>query len=142
MPDVFNLHRFVEAQDRVFETVLSELASGEKKTHWMWFVFPQVLSLGYTDDSDHYAIRSLDEARAYLSHPVLGPRLQECVRVVIGLPKRTAGEVFGFPDVQKFRSCLTLFSLVCADDCSIFDRALNCFYAAQRCKKTLRVLGV
>jgi len=108
--DRFNLQRFVDAQQDVYAQVLKELKSGRKVSHWMWFIFPQVKGLGHSPMSEFYGIGSLDEARAYLEHPVLGPRLLECTRLVSLIEDRTINEIFGYPDDLKFRSCMTLFS--------------------------------
>lgn len=109
MPDPFNLKRFVDAQAPVYETVLRELAGGEKRSHWMWFVFPQIAGLGFSPTSVFFAIASLDEAKAYLAHPVLGPRLAECADLVLRAEGRTARQIFGPVDEAKFRSSMTLF---------------------------------
>ena len=104
-----DLDRFVTAQDRDYETVVSELRRGRKKSHWIWFIFPQIAGLGHSAMSQHFAIASLDEARAYLAHPVLGPRLRECARLVLAVEGRTAEEIFGSIDAMKLRSSMTLF---------------------------------
>jgi uncharacterized protein (DUF1810 family) len=105
----FDLDRFVAAQEGAYERVLGELRGGRKTSHWMWFVFPQVAGLGFSAMSQRYAIAALDEACAYLAHPVLGPRLRECVALVLAAPSRAATEIFGPVDAQKLRSCMTLF---------------------------------
>ena len=121
--DPFDLQRFVDAQAPRLDAVRSELSAGRKRTHWMWFVFPQIAGLGASAMSQRYAIRSLAEARAYLAHPVLGPVLHECVGLVLaaGVP---IAEVFGYPDADKFRSCLTLFLLAAPGD-PVFAKALR-----------------
>lgn len=108
--DPYNLNRFIEAQDAVYETVTAELKAGRKRTHWMWFVFPQAAGLGQSPMSRKYAIGSADEARAYLAHPVLGQRLRECTQLVLDIQGRTLHDIFGSPDDLKFRSSMTLFS--------------------------------
>ena len=108
--DPFDLRRFVDAQDRVYDTVLSELRSGRKRSHWIWFVFPQLRSLGRSPTALRYGIASLAEAKAYLDHEVLGPRLRECARVVAGIQGSSADEIFGWPDNLKVRSSMTLFA--------------------------------
>ncbi len=138
--DPFDLQRFVDAQYGVYAQALRELKNGQKRSHWMWFIFPQVSGLGYSYDSQFYAIRSLDEARAYLEHPILGPRLVECTAVVLALEDRTAGQVFGSVDVLKFRSSLTLFARVSAST-SIFQQALEKFYGGEPDPRTLQILG-
>jgi len=128
MPDGFDLQRFVEAQDRVYDTVLAELRAGRKRTHWIWFVFPQLAGLGRSGTARHYGISGLDEARAYLDHPVLGPRLRECSRLVAAIPGRSSEDIFGFPDYLKVRSCMTLFAHS-TDDNADFVGVLDTFYA-------------
>jgi uncharacterized protein (DUF1810 family) len=111
MDDPYNLSRFVEAQERVYDRVVDELKSGFKRSHWMWFIFPQIRGLGSSPMAQIYAISSLDEAKAYLRHPILGARLRECVRLVNGVDGRTRHEIFGSPDDMKFHSSMTLFAL-------------------------------
>ena len=127
MQDRFALQRFVEAQDRVYEQVLRELAAGRKTSHWMWFVFPQVAGLGTSPMAARYAIGSRAEATAYAEHAVLGPRLRECTEAVVGVEGRTAHQIFGSPDDLKFRSCMTLFSL-CAPAPELFRAALDKYF--------------
>ena len=111
MDDPWNLQRFVDAQDAVMPAVRSELRGGRKRSHWMWFVFPQLAGLGFSPMAQRYAIASLDEARAYLAHAVLGARLRECSALVLAVEGREIGEIFGAPDDLKFWSSMTLFSL-------------------------------
>lgn len=125
--DLYNLERFLIAQDRVFKQVLSELKAGTKMSHWMWFVFPQIRGLGRSPISIEYAISSRDEALAYLQHPVLGSRLKECTRLVLQVEGRSATDIFDTPDDMKFRSSLTLFAQVSPDD-DIFQRALQKYF--------------
>ena len=127
MSDPFDLKRFVEAQDVVWDDVCRELAAGRKQSHWMWFVFPQIAGLGFSPISEHYAIASLDEARAYLAHPVLGPRLRRCTELVNAVDGRTIGQILGSPDDLKFRSSMTLFAEA-ADDNAVFREALAKYY--------------
>ena len=108
--DPFDLQRFADAQDRVYETALEELRAGRKRSHWIWFVFPQLQSLGRSPTALRYGIASLAEAKAYLDHEVLGPRLRECARVVAGIQGSSADEIFGWPDNLKVRSSMTLFA--------------------------------
>jgi len=110
MPDPFHLERFVEAQAPVMAQVRAELGSGRKRSHWMWFVFPQLRGLGHSAMAQHYGIVSLAEAQAYLAHPVLGPRLLECTGLVNAVQGRSAHDIFGTPDDLKFRSSMTLFA--------------------------------
>ncbi len=109
MDDPFNLQRFVDAQSLVYETVLRELRAGRKTTHWIWFIFPQARGLGRSAMSERYAISSLDEARAYLAHPVLGPRLEACTKLVLSHKDVSLEEIFGELDAMKFRSSMELF---------------------------------
>ena len=138
MADPHQLSRFVEAQDGVYLAALAELARGHKATHWMWFVFPQIAGLGHSAMAQRYAIRSVDEARAYLAHPVLGPRLVEATRTVTAAPG-SAEAIMGSIDAVKLRSSLTLFAAV-ADDASPFQAALDRFFGGERDPETLRRL--
>lgn len=128
-PDVFGLERFVSAQDDggTFDRAMSELRSGRKSSHWMWFVFPQVAGLGHRSLSRTYAISGLEEARAYLEHPVLGARLRLAAEVVLAVPDRTAEQVFGGIDAKKLRSSMTLFLRAAPDD-DVFRRVLDRFF--------------
>jgi uncharacterized protein (DUF1810 family) len=137
--DPYDLGRFVQAQEDDYEHALSEIASGRKRTHWMWYIFPQIDGLALSATSRRYAIKSLDEARAYLDHPILGPRLLECAEAVVGLEGRTAREIFGSPDDLKLRSCATLFASVSPPG-SVFDRLLTKYYQGRRDDKTLHLL--
>ena len=115
MSDGFDLERFVKAQDGVYERVCAELRAGRKQTHWMWFVFPQIRGLGSSSMAVRFGIASLAEAKAYLAHPVLGPRLRECAGIVCGVEGKTASEIFGYPDDLKFHSSMTLFGAKAAE---------------------------
>lgn len=137
--DPFELRRFILAQDPVMESVRSELRAGRKTSHWMWFVFPQVAGLGSSARSVRYAISSREEARAYLDHPVLGPRLIECVGLVLAVEGRSAHEIFGSPDDEKFHSCLTLFSQV--STAATFVRAMVRYFDGKPDETTLKLLG-
>ena len=134
--DGFNLQRFITAQDPVFDTVCAELREGRKRTHWMWFIFPQIAGLGGSQTSNYFAISGRAEAQAYLSHPVLGPRLSECVSLVMKIEGRTIGEIFGSPDNLKFKSCLTLFAAAAPDN-QIFLEALQKYFAGEEDEATL-----
>ncbi len=125
--DPFDLQRFVDAQDPVYNRVLGELHRGRKTTHWMWYVFPQLRGLGQSPMSERYGVSSEEEARAYLRHPVLGPRLRECVSIVNGIEGHSAHDIFGYPDDLKFRSCLSLFSAAVPDD-EVFSTALQKYF--------------
>lgn len=122
------------------EQLKRELRSGRKRTHWMWFIFPQVAGLGTSQTSQYYAIKSGKEAEAYLAHPILGPRLRECTAIVNGIKGRSATEIFGSPDNKKFRSSMTLFDIV-ADDPEPFGRALERYYDKDPDEKTVRFLS-
>jgi uncharacterized protein (DUF1810 family) len=137
--DPFDLERFVAAQAPVIETVLDELRQGRKRTHWIWFVFPQVDGLGRSTTAQYYAIRSRDEATAYLGHPVLGPRLVACTEAVLGVAGRSAHDIFGSPDDLKFRSSLTLFDSVGAGP--VFRAALDRFYGGIADEATLAIMA-
>ena len=140
MHDPFDLRRFVAAQAPVMPQVLRELAAGRKQTHWMWFVFPQLRGLGSSAMATRYGITGLDEARAYLAHPLLGARLREGVAQVTAVPARSAAEILGAVDAQKFRSCLTLFSAADpAETC--FRAALDRFFEGEADGRTLELLG-
>lgn len=136
-PQEFN--RFIHAQSRVYDRVLRELAAGRKTTHWMWFIFPQLRGLGYSVMARRYAIVSLKQACRYLAHDVLGERLRQCTALVLQVPEKNFGDVFGGVDTLKFRSCITLFSL-CAPSQSVFDQALAKYFAGKPDENTLRLL--
>jgi uncharacterized protein (DUF1810 family) len=128
MHDSFDLDRFVAAQDGVLSAVRAELAAGFKRTHWMWFVFPQLKALGRSATALHYGLAGRDEAQAYWRHPVLGPRLREHTALVLGVPApRSAHDIFHSPDDLKFRSCMTLFAEIAPDE-ALFRRALQRFF--------------
>lgn len=138
MPAEPSLERFVTAQEPVIDRVRDELRAGHKRTHWIWFIFPQIAGLGFSPTSQFYAIRSLAEARDYLAHPVLGPRLQECIRLAIDAPG-TAREIFGSPDDLKFRSSLTLFQLA-APERGLFQEGLDRFYEGMADPRTVELV--
>ena len=134
-----DLNRFVQAQEGVYPTALAELRAGNKRSHWMWFVFPQLAGLGHSATARRYAIGSLDEARAYLAHPVLGPRRVEAAEALLAVEGRTAGQILGYPDEEKLRSCMTLFAAA-ADDPTVFRAVLDRYYDGPDAA-TLRLLG-
>ena len=138
--DEFDLGRFAEAQRGDYERALHEIKSGRKRSHWMWYIFPQLEGLGRSPTARHYSIKSLAEARAYLAHPILGPRLRECVEALLGVEGRTAHEIFGSPDDLKLRSCATLFSEVSPPD-SAFHRLLAKYFHGEADTETLRLLS-
>jgi uncharacterized protein (DUF1810 family) len=137
--DPFNLARFVAAQEGVFEVALAELRRGEKRSHWMWFIFPQIEGLGSSFTTKKYAIRSLDEARAYLKHPDLGPRLLDCCRAILSVDGKSASEIMGYPDNLKLKSSMTLF-LVVDDSHPEFRQVINQYFQAHLDERTLELL--
>jgi uncharacterized protein (DUF1810 family) len=140
MSDPFELQRFVDAQDGVIDSVIAELRAGRKRSHWMWFVFPQMLGLGRSEMARRYAIASLDEARAYLAHPLLGARLRACSELVSKVEGRTVHEIFGAPDDQKFWSSMTLFAK--ADpSVAVFDACLQKYFAGGSDPGTLALIA-
>jgi uncharacterized protein (DUF1810 family) len=141
MHDPFDLQRFVDAQADVYEDVHDELHAGRKTSHWMWFVFPQLRGLGHSPMAQHYGIASLDEARAYLAHPVLGERLRECTRLVLRVDGRNVRAIFGSPDDFKFRSCMTLFGFAAPDE-DVFAQALDRHFGGEPDPRTLELLGI
>ncbi|MFJ4434289.1 DUF1810 domain-containing protein [Pseudomonas sp. NPDC089395] len=140
MPSDFDLERFVEAQNRVYDQVIQELQAGRKRSHWMWYMFPQLDGLGHSIMAERYALSGLDEARAYLGHPLLGPRLEACMTALVQHSDKSAREILGSPDDLKLRSCLTLFSQVAPDN-PLFQLALAQFYAGEPDLRTLALLG-
>jgi uncharacterized protein (DUF1810 family) len=135
--DRYDLKRFVEAQAGVYNQVSAELLAGRKRSHWMWFVFPQIRGLGSSPMAVRYAISGREEARAYLDHPVLGPRLQECARIVEGVQGRTVEEIFGYPDDLKFHSSMTLFAEVEGAADNVFYEALKKYFGGKMDRATL-----
>jgi uncharacterized protein (DUF1810 family) len=140
MDDPYNLNRFVEAQNRVYHQVCSELRQGSKQSHWMWFVFPQIKGLGYSPMSKAFAISSLEEAKAYLRHPILGPRLLECTKLVNSTSGLTIHDIFGSPDDLKFHSSMTLFAHAEPDN-PVFVEALRKFFGSRYDQLTLDQLS-
>jgi uncharacterized protein (DUF1810 family) len=139
-PDPYDLQRFVAAQEGSYPQALAELRAGRKRTHWIWYVLPQIEGLGSSSMSRRYAIGSLAEARAYLEHPILGPRLRECVAAVNAHDGLSAVEIFGSVDAAKFRSCCTLFAEVAGAE-EVFAEALNKFFAGKPDPATLAILA-
>lgn len=137
--DPHDLRRFVDAQAACYPQVLAELQAGRKRTHWMWFVFPQLAGLGSSPTARRFAIANLAEARAYLAHPQLGARLRECAQAMLRHRGRSAREILGSPDDLKLRSCATLFACVSPTD-AVFERLLTTFYDGERDARTLRLL--
>jgi uncharacterized protein (DUF1810 family) len=137
--DPYELARFVQAQEHSYGQALAEIRSGRKRSHWMWYVFPQVDGLGASPTSRHYAIKSVAEAEAYLRHPVLGPRLLESAEAALGIEGRSAFDVFGSPDDLKLRSCATLFASVSPAG-SVFEQVLDRYFGGTPDEVTLRLL--
>jgi uncharacterized protein (DUF1810 family) len=138
--DPHNLNRFVQAQQGDYEEALAEIRSGRKQAHWMWYIFPQFEGLGFSSTSRRYSIKNVAEARAYLDHPVLGPRLTACAEAALGVAGRSAVEIFGSPDDMKLRSCATLFASVSPAG-SVYHRLLDKFFQGEPDDKTLRLLA-
>lgn len=139
MTDPFDLNRFVEAQNPVYRAVQGELSQGRKQGHWMWYIFPQIAGLGFSAMSRRYAIASREEAKAYLAHPVLGPRLIECTGLVLATSGRSINAILGAPDDAKFRSSMTLFAAV--SEQPIFGEAITLYFAGGRDSATLEILA-
>ena len=137
--DPLDLSRFTKAQERIYNSFLAELRGGQKRTHWMWFIFPQIDGLAHSATSKHYAIKSIEEARQYLNHPVLGTRLLECAETVLAIEGRSISEIFGYPDDLKLKSSMTLFASV-ADPHSVFVRILDKYFHGEQDAKTLHLL--
>lgn len=140
MSDKFNLQRFVDAQQGNYAGVLAELSRGLKSSHWIWYIFPQIAGLGFSRMSRDYAIGSIEEARAYAAHPVLGRRLDECVRLMFAIDGKSVEQALGHIDAMKFRSCLTLFAVACEDD-RLFTEALDRFFDGEQDPLTLQALA-
>jgi len=139
--DPHDLDRFVQAQIGTCDRALAELKRGQKRSHWMWYIFPQVAGLGFSSMSQRYAITSMEEATAYLNHPVLGPRLRECAEAMLQVEGRSAREILGSPDDMKLKSCATLFAHVSAPG-SVFQQVLEKYYRGEQDHRTLELLGV
>ena len=138
--DPFNLERFVSAQAAVFSTVMEELTAGQKRSHWMWFIFPQLRGLGHSSMAKFYGIGSLDEARAYLGHPLLRPRLNLCTRTVLAVEDRSLHDIFGSPDDMKFHSAMTLFALAASNQETVYRQALDRWWQGRADERTIALL--
>jgi uncharacterized protein (DUF1810 family) len=136
----YNLHRFIDAQNNIYAQALSELRAGRKRTHWMWFIFPQIAGLGTSAMAEKYAIRSAEEAVAYLADPILGSRLLRCVEAMLGVTGRSAHEILGSPDDVKLRSSMTLFAAVSEHD-SLFHKAIDRYYEGEFDERTVEILS-
>jgi uncharacterized protein (DUF1810 family) len=139
MTDPFELQRFVDAQAPVYAQVMSELRTGRKRSHWIWFIFPQIVGLGRSTIARRYAVASRDEAVAYLEHPTLSSRLRECTQTICGIPDRSIDDILGSPDDLKFRSSMTLFAAVSGD--AVFRNALDQFCAGASDPATVAILN-
>ena len=137
--DLFNLERFLDAQESTYQKALQEIKNGYKESHWIWFIFPQIKGLGYSDKSIFYGLKNIEEANAYLNHPILGERLLEICNVLINLDNNDAYSIFGSPDNLKLKSCLTLFSQV-ENTNEIFDNLLSKFFNGKYDKNTLDII--
>ena len=134
-----SLERFVDAQERMYNMALTEVKSGKKLSHWIWYIFPQLKGLGMSGNSHYYGIDNIEEAKAYLQHPILGARLREITSVFLGLTGKNAQDVFGYLDAMKVRSCMTLFNEVADDD--LFRKVLERYYSGLADERTLAILG-
>lgn len=134
------LERFTEAQQNDYQTALAEIRSGSKRSHWMWYIFPQLTGLGSSANAQYFGIRDLAEATAYLAHPVLGERLKEITTTLLQLQSRDAHAIFGSPDDLKLRSCMTLFSLVPGAP-ALFDEVINAFFNGEKDERTIHLIG-
>jgi uncharacterized protein (DUF1810 family) len=139
MDDPYDLERFVEAQSRIYDVVRAELRQGSKRSHWMWFIFPQIRGLGSSPTAVHFAVASREEAVAYLKHPILGPRLIECTQLVLGVKNRSSEQIFGEIDSLKFRSSMTLFAQVTLKE-TAFQEALQKYFDGEEDVLTLEIL--
>lgn len=139
--DAFDLDRFISAQTGVFDTALAELEAGQKRSHWMWFVFPQMRGLGMSLMAEKYGIISLEEAKAYLAHPVLGERLRRCTKAVLSVEERSLHAIFGSPDDMKFRSSMTLFAIAEGRNGGLYRQAIDRYCGGRMDQRTLDLLG-
>lgn len=137
--DDFNLERFVREQQQTYSVAYAELSQGRKRTHWMWWIFPQIVGLGMTSTSYYYSIKSLDEAKAFLAHPYLGKNIREISNVLLGLNTNDADTVMGYPDDLKLRSSMTLF-VEAAPDEIVFQKVLDKFYDGKKDERTVSIL--
>ena len=137
--DVYDLDRFISAQEGIYESVLAELQNGEKRSHWMWFIFPQIDGLGFSATTKYYSIKNKEEARHYLNHPVLGPRLLQCTELLLAIEGKSVREIFDFPDDKKLKSSMTLFATV-SDPDSVFAHVLEKYFGGERDERTTSLL--
>lgn len=135
------INRFIEAQEKDYQQALSEIKLGRKRSHWMWYIFPQFIGLGHSETSKYFAIKSLNEAKEYLDHPILGSRLKEITNVLLTLDTDNANQIFGSPDDLKLKSCMTLFSVVCNEDGNVFKKLIDKYFDNRLDKRTLKLLN-
>lgn len=135
----YNLQRFIDAQNNVYEQVVKELRRGNKTTHWMWFIFPQIKGLGYSPTAIYYSISNLEEAKAYMENPILSNRLIECCQIILKLKGKSANDIFGYTDAMKLKSSMTLFSLVSDND--VFNKVLDMYFKGEKDNETLKIIG-
>jgi uncharacterized protein (DUF1810 family) len=140
METTYDLNRFLEAQETKYNEALSEIKKGKKQSHWMWFIFPQIAGLGFSDYNVFYAIKNMEEASQYLQHPILGKRLIEISKAVLEITGKTANEIFGKPDDRKLQSCMTLFAKIKSTD-PIFQKILDQYYQGNKDEKTIQLLN-
>lgn len=141
METAYNLNRFLEAQESTYKEALAEIKNGKKESHWMWFIFPQIAGLGFTDFNIFYAIQNKEEATQYINHPILGKRLIEITKAILGIKGKTALEILGKPDERKLKSCMTLFSTL-ANPNPVFQKVLDKYFQGNTDQKTLEILNL
>ena len=139
MTSDITLNRFLSAQQLIYPQVLKELRNGKKTSHWMWFIFPQIEGLGHSSTAKYYSIKTIEEAKEYLTHPILGKRLLECSNIILEIQNKTADEIFGYPDTAKLKSSMTLFNFL-APDQKVFAAVLKKYFAGEQDEQTLSIL--
>ena len=137
----FNLTRFLSAQQSIYPQVIKELRNGKKTSHWMWLIFPQIEGLGHSATAKYYSIKSIEEAKKYIEHPILGVRLLECSNILLNINSKTADDIFGYPDNLKLKSCMTLFNVI-APEQKVFADVLKKYFDEEHDQKTLDILSV
>ena len=141
MTDKFNLNRFIDAQENLYQIALNEIKRGNKSSHWMWYVFPQYKGLGYSSTSQKYSITCIEEASMYFNHPILGRRLIEITNTFLKIENKSAYEILGDPDYLKMKSCMTLFSSIQAESI-VFSEVINKYYSGSKCQRTISQIGL
>ncbi|MGI8580627.1 MAG: DUF1810 domain-containing protein [Chitinophagaceae bacterium] len=134
-----DLRRFLQAQQNIYPQVLKELQSGKKTSHWMWFIFPQIEGLGHSSTAKYYSIKTIEEAKEYLGHPILGNRLLQCSNIIVGIENKNVDEIFGYPDNMKLRSCMTLFNFISPEQ-RVFADVLEKYFSGEEDGQTLSIL--